>query len=160
MATLLLATRKGVFVVERSPVSGWTVIGHHFQGDAVTRVFADPRDGAWYAALRHGHYGVKLQKAWTAVQAGPKFRRLPSQKPEHGPWANDETPWTVELVWALAPGAANEPGVLWAGCMPAAVFRSGDGGASWQLCESFWLDERRRAWMGGGNDYRHALGVC
>ncbi len=27
MATLLLATRKGVFVVERSPVSGWTVIG-------------------------------------------------------------------------------------------------------------------------------------
>ena len=161
MATLLLATRKGVFVVDRLTGGDWGIIAHHFQGDAVTRVFADPRDGAWYVALRHGHYGVKLQKSlnrgasWTEIPA-PAFPK----KPEHGPWANDETPWTVDLVWALAPGASNEPGVLWAGCMPAAVFRSGDSGTSWQLCESFWLDERRRAWMGGGNDHPGMHSVC
>ncbi|MBL8309726.1 MAG: exo-alpha-sialidase [Burkholderiales bacterium] len=161
MATLLLATRKGVFVVARAAAGQWAVVEHHFQGDAVTRVVADGRDGAWYVALRHGHYGVKLQKSldrgarWTEIPA-PAFPK----KPDQGPWANDETPWTVDQVWALAPGAAHEPGVLWAGCMPAAVFRSADSGASWQLCERFWLDERRKAWMGGGNDHPGMHSVC
>lgn len=161
MNTLLIASRKGLFAAERSVGGVWHVVSHHFAGDPVTQVLADPRDGTWYAALRLGHYGVKLQRSgdrgasWTEIPAPA----LP-KKPEQGPWAADATPWTVELVWALTPGAAHEPGVLWAGCMPAGIFRSADRGAGWQLCENFWLDERRKGWMGGGNDYPGLHSIC
>lgn len=163
--TLLIASRKGLFTANRSSTGAWQISSHHFHGEPVTQVLADPRDGAWYAALRLGHYGVKMKKSfdrgatWTEIPA-PAFPK----KPEQGTWADDATPWTVDLVWSLAAvseGDAAQPGAMWAGCMPAGMFRSNDGGASWNLCESFWLDERRKFWMGGGNDYPglHSISV-
>ena len=62
---------------------------------------------------------------------------------------DDKTPWTVDLVWCLAAG----PGELWAGCLPAGLFRSRDGGASWQLVESLWTRPERMEWFGGGYDH-------
>ena len=120
-------------------------------------MLADPRDGAWYAALR-SHYGVKMRKS-TVWRNVPKFPPPPSQKPEQGAWADDATPWTVELVWSLAAVNPAQPGAL--GRTARGHFRSNDGGASWNLCDSFWLDERRKAWMGGGNDYPglHSISV-
>jgi hypothetical protein len=161
MSTLLIASRKGLYTVQRSADLRWQISGHHFPGEPVTQVLADPRDGAWYAALRLGHFGLKLHKStdrgasWTEITP-PAF----PPKPANGPWADDETPWTVELVWSLQAGGTHEPGVLWAGCMPAGLFRSADGGASWQLIESLWLDERRKQWMGGGNDHPGMHSVC
>ena len=151
--TLLVASRKGLIAVEGGN-GRWRCGAPHFAGDAVSQVLADPRDGAWYAALRLGHFGVKLRKStdrgvnWTEI-AAPAF----PEKPTAGPWADDPTPWSVDLIWALAPGGAAEPGTLWAGCLPAGLFRSTDGGASWQLVRSLWEDERRREWMGGGYDH-------
>lgn len=153
MHTLLLGTRKGLLVYEGAAAQ-WRLAAQHFRGDAVSQVLADPRDGTWYAALRLGHFGVKLHKStdrgahWQEV-AAPAF----PAKPSSGPWADDPTPWNVDLVWALAAGGPGEPGTLWAGCLPAGLFRSDDGGASWALVQSLWHDERRREWMGGGYDH-------
>ena len=165
MSTLLIASRKGLFTADRAAFAGqagdWQVSSHHFHGDAVTQVLADPRDGAWYVALRLGHFGVKMQKSmdrgatWTEI-AAPAF----PPKPTEGPWADDAMPWTVDLVWSLAAGGAHEKGTLWAGCMPAGMFRSQDGGASWQLMDALWLDERRKGWFGGGNDYPGLHAIC
>lgn len=152
-ATLLVASRKGLITVEGGD-GHWHCHAPHFAGDAVSQVLADPRDGAWYAALRLGHFGVKLRKStdrganWTEITA-PAF----PAKPTEGPWADDPTPWSVDLIWALAAGGAKEPGTLWAGCLPAGLFRSTDGGTSWQLMQSLWEDERRREWFGGGYDH-------
>ena len=44
--------------------------------------------------------------------------------------------------------------------MPAGLFRSQDGGDSWQLMDSLWLDERRKGWMGGGNDHPGLHAIC
>lgn len=153
MQTLLVASRKGLFVIQGGGAQ-WAVTAHHFEGEPVTQVLADPRDGAWYAALRMGHFGVKLRKStdqgatWAEI-AAPAF---PS-KPTEGPLANDPTPWNVDLVWALTPGGPQEPGTLWAGCMPAGLFKSEDGGASWALNRPLWDDPRRLGWFGGGNDF-------
>jgi photosystem II stability/assembly factor-like uncharacterized protein len=57
------------------------------------------------------------------------------------------------MVWSLAAGGADKPGTLWAGCMPAGLFKSEDGGQSWTLNKPLWEDPRRLQWMGGGNDY-------
>ncbi len=161
MSTLLIASRKGLFTAERSTGGVWQITSHHFAGEPVSQVLADPRDGVWYAALRLGHFGLKMKKS---VDRGVSWVDIPApafpKKPEHGIWADDATPWTVDLVWSLAAGSAAQPGALWAGCMPAGMFRSNDRGASWQLCESFWLDERRKAWMGGGNDHPGLHSIC
>ena len=153
MHTLFVASRKGLFVV-RGEGTDWSIEAHHFPGDPVTQVLCDPRNGDWYAALRLGHFGVKLRKSqdqgatWVDV-ASPAF----PPKPTSGPMADDPTPWNVELIWALTPGSPEQPGTLWAGCMPAGLFRSDDGGQRWTLNRPLWDDPRRLAWMGGGNDY-------
>ena len=41
MQTLLVASRKGMFVVCGQGAQ-WAVVGHHFAGDPVTQVLADP----------------------------------------------------------------------------------------------------------------------
>ncbi len=154
---LLVASRKGLFVLRGHPASSnneWKISAHHFEGEPVTQVLVDPRDGAWYVALRLGHFGVKLKKSsdqgatWIEVAAP----MLPS-KPTSGIWADDVTPWSVDLIWSFAAGGVEEPGTLWAGCMPAGLFKSLDSGTSWQLMESLWFDERRKEWFGGGNDH-------
>lgn len=153
MQTLLVASRKGLFVV-RGQSALWEISGHHFAGDAVSQVMVDPRNGHWYAALRLGHFGVKLRKStdqganWVEI-AAPAF----PPKPQTGPLAADPTPWNVEMIWSLAPGSAAEPGTLWAGCMPAGLFKSEDGGQSWVLNKPLWENPRRLEWMGGGNDF-------
>ena len=153
MQTLLVATHKGLFVV-RGHGTQWAVAAHHFAGDPVTQVLADPRDGAWYAALRMGHFGVKLRKStdqganWTEITA-PAF----PPKPTEGPLADDPTPWNVEMLWSLTPGSAADPGTLWAGCMPAGLFKSEDAGQSWVLNTALWENPKRLGWFGGGNDY-------
>lgn len=127
-ATLWIGTRKGLFIAHRGD-SGWRLGKPHFAGEPVTQVLVDPYDGAWYAALRLGHFGIKLRKSldrgasWQEM-AAPAF----PPKPTEGPWKDDATPWTVDQVWALE---ASPDGRLWAGCLPAGLFSSRDGGASW-----------------------------
>lgn len=159
MHRLLLGTRKGLFVIDGDGAR-WRIAAHHFAGEPVTQVLADPRDGAWYAALRMGHFGVKLRKSqdrgasWQET-AAPAFPR----KPETGPWADDATPWSVDMVWSLAAGGAGQPGRLWAGCLPAGLFRSDDGGVSWALVTDLWEKPNRRNWFGGGYDHAGIHGV-
>lgn len=148
--TLMICTRKGLFEMHQSG-GAWAVRAHHFAGEPVTQFHIDQSSGAWLAALNLGHFGVKLKKSadqgktWSEI-ASPAF----PEKPKTGVWDDDATPWNVSHIWAMASDAA---GAIWAGCMPAGLFRSRDSGASWQLMESFWLNEKRKGWFGGGNDF-------
>ena len=54
--TLLISTRKGLFIVERTH-GEWSIAGTAFLGDNVALTAVDPRDGAWYAVLDLGHFG-------------------------------------------------------------------------------------------------------
>jgi photosystem II stability/assembly factor-like uncharacterized protein len=152
MQTLLVASRKGLLTVQKQAAGSWQIMRHHFAGEPVSQVLVVGT--TWYAALRLGHFGVKLHKSSDAGQTWHEVAApaLPP-KPTEGPWADDATPWNVEMIWSLAAGGAQHPQRVWAGCMPAGMFRSDDGGASWSLCQSFWHDERRKGWFGGGNDH-------
>jgi photosystem II stability/assembly factor-like uncharacterized protein len=149
MTTLQVGTRKGLFVIHRGE-AGWRLGSPHFPGEPVTQVLADPQTGAWYAALRLGHFGVKVKRSldrggnWQEV-ATPAF----PPKPTEGPFKDDATPWSVDLLWSLEAG----PGRLWAGCMPAGLFYSDDQGDSWQLVKSLWERPDRKEWFGGGYDH-------
>jgi hypothetical protein len=149
---ILLATRKGLFEVHTQAAKA-KIVRHDFPGDALSQILVDPRDGTWYAAQNLGHFGVKMKrstdkgKSWEEISP-PAF----PTKPTEGFWADDPTPWNVELVWELVAGGNDLPGELWAGCIPAGLFRSTDYGQSWQLIESLWHLEQRRDWFGGGFD--------
>lgn len=161
--TLLVGTRKGLFTVKRHS-AGWRVVDTEFLGDPVSMVLADPRDGAWYAALDHGHFGCKLHrsedagKSWTEV-AAPTYPTKPEGESDENP-QGQKIPWSLKLIWELSAANADQPGVLWCGTIPGGLFRSADRGDSWQLVESLWNMEERQQWFGGGADYPGIHSVC
>jgi photosystem II stability/assembly factor-like uncharacterized protein/molybdopterin converting factor small subunit len=143
---VLVGTRKGLLVL-RGPRGGQlTVAARRFAGQPVEYALRDPRSGRYLASVTHSHFGPKLflsddpeapDDAWEQA-AGPTF-------PE-------ETGAAVEKIWIVEP--AVEDGVLWAGVAPAALFRSADGGRSWELVRGLWDVPGREKWAPG------AGGLC
>jgi hypothetical protein len=160
---ILVSTRKGLFTADRSN-GDWKVVNGSFVGDNVTLALVDHRDGAWYAALDHGHFGVKLHRStssgdtWNEI-ATPKFPERPPEAKEINA-QGIEVPWSTKLVWALEGGGDDREGRLWCGTIPGGLFRSDDRGDSWQLVESLWNDPRRQEWFGGGADMPGIHSVC
>jgi hypothetical protein len=152
---LRVATRKGLFTVAPGP-GGWQIGGVDFLGDNVSLHCFDARDGSEYAALDHGHFGVKLHRRhdggpWTEI-AAPAFPAKPEGLIDTDGWGK-ELPWTTMRIWALAPGGDDQPGLLWCGTIPGGLFRSDDHGDTWRLVESLWHHPSRKRWFGGGADY-------
>jgi photosystem II stability/assembly factor-like uncharacterized protein len=159
-----VATRKGLFTVERG-ASAWSIARTNFLGDNCNLVMHDPRDGSLLAALDHGHFGAKMHRSrdggatWTEI-AAPKYPEKPADYVPKVPAEGKPVDWNLRLIWALAPGGANEPGVLWCGTLPGGLFRSDDGGDSWALNRPLWDDPRREEWFGGGADQPGIHSVC
>jgi hypothetical protein len=107
---LLISTRKGLFVAEPGGGAGpgdYRVTRAAFVGDNVTLALADPR-GGWYAALDHGHFGVKLHRSddrgetWTEI-ATPAYPKQPEGEPEKSASGRDLPP--VHAVTFAGAGA-------------------------------------------------------
>jgi hypothetical protein len=162
----IVATRKGLFTVERSGSSArvWTLGKPDFLGDSVSYAMADPRDGYRYAALQHGHFGAKLHRSpgwgnpWEEV-AVPVYPKQPEGEIDKDMMGR-LIPWSLVAMWVIEPGAASEPGVLWTGTLPGGLFRSRDRGSSWELMRSLWDNPTRKFWMGGGYDVPGINSVC
>ena len=139
---LLLATRKGLLTLVRRN-GAWQVAATEFPGVAVTAALRDPRDGAIYAALKHGHFGPKLHRS---DDDGRSFKEIatPAFPAEAADAPSLFQMWTVE--------AGGAPGELWVGALPAGLFRSGDRGEHWDLMTSLWNVPERAKWFGGGYD--------
>ena len=146
--TLHVATRKGLLTFEPAN-GGWRLARSAFLGEPVSAVLADGRDGARYAALNLGHFGVKLHRS---DDGGANWRELPAPAYPAAPEGAPEAP-SVSLIWCLAAGGADQPGTLWAGTLPGGLFRSADRGESWTLNESLWSQPSRPEWFGGGYDH-------
>jgi len=152
--SLWIATRKGLFRARRGD-GGWRV--EHppaFLAQPVSMVLQDPRDGAVYAALELGHFGVKLHRSdddgasWTEV-AAPSFAFDVSEGADDEALAKAPK---LEMIWALEPGGADEAGRLWCGTIPGALFRSDDRGETWEIARALWDVPGRESWFGGGFD--------
>ena len=81
-----VSTRKGLFTFTRGDDGAWAQSEAKFLGDNVTLSDADARVGCWYAALDHGHFGVKLHRSedrgqsWTEI-AVPEYPPNPKASP-------------------------------------------------------------------------------
>lgn len=154
---ILLGTRKGTVIVERSNAA-WRPRSILHAGISVCYAVRDPRDGTLWASLDHGHWGPKLSRSrdggatWEDVLSlkypvGARYivKYLPPpdfdpQTPVAQPEYKDAT---VFKIWHLAFGNADEPGRLYAGTIPGGLFVSDDGGDSWELNRPLWNHESR-----------------
>ncbi|MEO6323769.1 MAG: exo-alpha-sialidase [Thermoanaerobaculia bacterium] len=172
MKKLLVATRKGLFAAMPSattslPASAddWALSPIGFVGEPVSMALHDPRDGALYAALNLGHFGVKLHRSsdggatWSEIAAPAFPPQSAAEAKAEAEWPK-ASPWSLVQFWCLEAGGADEPGVLWAGTIPGGLFRSADRGASWELVRSLWDRPERRHWMGGGYDHPGIHSIC
>ena len=160
-STLYVATRKGLFTVQRDGSStrpDWRVRDAAFPGDHCSAVLWDGRGGHLYAALGHGHFGVKLhlsedgERGWRELPA-PAYPEKPADEAEWTDPYGRAIPHSLELIWSLEAGHPSQPNLLWCGTMPGGLFRSDDLGESWTLVRSLWDHPSRKRWMGGGADY-------
>jgi hypothetical protein len=160
---VMISTRKGLFEAEKKGRS-WAVSDSHFVGDNVTLTMHDPRDGTDYAALNHGHFGIKLhrrdkgKKKWVEITT-PAYPEKPEGLVDKDGWGKD-VKWATQLIWALEPGGPKEKGVIWAGTMPGGLFRSRDRGKSWELIETLWRHPDRNKWLGGGAEIPGIHSIC
>jgi len=164
---LILGTRKGLFQLQKKS-RRWQITNVSFEGVAITMVLADASRKAIYAAAGHGHFGVKMQKStdggasWTEIES-PAYPPLPEgAEPDKCPMRGIEIPRRLDMVWAMEFASPSDTAgdALWLGSLPGGLFRSGDGGASWQFNQTLWDEPDRKKWMGGGYDYPGIHSVC
>lgn len=158
---LLVSTRKGLFTVERCG-NCWDIAKVDFLADNVTLALSDRRTGRRYAALDHGHFGVKVHRStregWEEI-ATPTYPEKPEGVEENDMWGRP-LPWSTVRIWSLVAGGADEPGVLWCGTLPGGLFRSTDDGQSWRFVRSLWDHPSRKMWTGGGADLPGIHSIC
>lgn len=157
-----VATRKGLFTLERCNGS-WEIAQSDFLADHVSMTLMDKRENKLYAALDHGHFGVKLHRndgngGWEEC-ATPAYPERPEGSEDKDIWGKP-IPWSTVKIWALEAGGSDEPGVLWCGTIPGGLFRSSDHGSSWELVRSLWDHPKRKKWMGGGADLPGIHSIC
>lgn len=146
-ALLLIGTRKGLFVMKGDAARrGWRLSPPHFLGHIVHHAVLDPRDRrTLLVAARAGHLGptlfrsTDLGRTWKEASRPPAFPKAPE----------GATGLVVAHVFWLTPGHAAEPGVWYAGTSPQGLFRSADGGDTWQGIDGFNANPMRTAWVGG-----------
>jgi hypothetical protein len=142
----LVGTAKGLFVLRGDDERRhWRAEGPSLAGWGVHHATVDARDGTLYAATNHRVYGSTVQRSH---DGGRTWRR--SQKiglPE-------ESGLTLEAVWHVAPGRPEEPETLYLGAAPGVLFRSGDGGETWEVNRALLEHPTRDSWFPG------AGGLC
>lgn len=147
---ILIGTRKGAWLIHGDPRRrAWRIDGPHFLGHIVHHLVLDPRDGrTLLAAAKTGHLGptvfrsTDLGRTWKEATRPPAF-----------PKAKDgEKGRVVDHTFWLTPGHATEPSAWYAGTSPQGLFRSDDGGNTWDPVSGLNDDPRYRTWMGGVQD--------
>lgn len=170
--TLHIATRKGLFTLRRQSSGDWQLSEPAFLGIPVTMCLADPRSGTWYASIDHGHFGTHLHRSrnqgetWeeVAVPQFPPGATVPQMlPPDQEPPADGKPPTkpaALSEIWALEPCGDDQPGALWCGTIPGALFKSTDEGDTWQLNQPLWNQPERYQWFGGGKDDSGVHSIC
>lgn len=133
---LLVGTKKGGFVLTSDGKrENWEVSGPYFGGWEIYHMKGSPAEpNRIYASQSTGWFGQVMQrsddggKTWDAV--GNEFL-YEGEIGTHKDFDGTQNPWKFTRVWHLEP-SLDDPDTIFAGVEDAALFRSQDGGMTWQ----------------------------
>ncbi len=144
-AVLLVGTRKGLWIgrsdAERT---SWDWSEPEFLMQGIYATCIDTRGDAprMFVSGTSEHWGPgvyrsdDLGRTWTETQGAAV--RFP-----------EDLGSSVERVWQIQPGRADDADVIYAGTEPSALFRSEDRGESFTLIRSLWDHPHRTEWGAG-----------
>jgi photosystem II stability/assembly factor-like uncharacterized protein len=154
---VLVGTRKGAFILTSDGKrQKWDVAGPLFAGWEMYHLKGSPSDpNRLFASQSSGWFGQVIQrsddggKTWQApgggvttgpggMPAGESNKFVYNASAENGKpltthqwYDGTQHPWEFKRVWHLEP-SHTDPDTVYAGVEDAALFRSSDGGRSWQ----------------------------
>jgi photosystem II stability/assembly factor-like uncharacterized protein len=136
---LLVGTKKGLFMLEGEPGGAFEVTARAFAGQPVEYAMRDRRTGRLLASVTSPFYGPKI---WQADDAAGEWEQGGGVELPEGEDA------ALERIWVIVAGEAE--GAVFAGGDPGPLFRSGDGGLTWELDRTLWEHPTRPKWQPGG----------
>ncbi len=150
---VLVGTRKGAFVlVSDGKRQKWDISGPHFGGWEIYHMKGSPADPErLYASQCSGWFGQVIQrsndggKTWEAVGNKFVYDGVPGT---HLWYDGTPHPWEFKRVWHLEP-SLTDPDTVYAGVEDAALFRTTDGGQSWQELPGLRGHESASKWQPG-----------
>jgi photosystem II stability/assembly factor-like uncharacterized protein len=155
---VLAGTRKGAFIMTSDAKrERWEVTGPHFGGWEVYHLTGSPADpDRLYASQSSGWFGQLVQRSsdggasWAPV--GNEFA-YDGDLGTHLWYDGTPRPWEFKRVWHFEP-SPSDPDTVYAGAEDAALFRSNDGGLTWQELPGLRGHESAPSWQPG------AGGMC
>lgn len=132
---VLVGTRKGAFILESDDKrETWTTTGPHFGGWEIYHINGSPADpNRLYASQSSSWFGQMIQRSddggqtWEPVDNKFVYAGVPGT---HQWYDGTPHPWEFKRVWHLEP-SLDDPDTVYAGVEDAAIFKTTDGGKSW-----------------------------
>jgi photosystem II stability/assembly factor-like uncharacterized protein len=150
---VLVGTRKGAFVITGDGKrTDWQVSGPHFAGWEMYHLKGSPVEpNRIYASQSSGWFGQIIQRSddagqtWYPPGSKPEELTGPEGMPKgesnkfvyegevgtHKWYDGTQHPWEFKRVWHVEP-SLDDPDTVYAGVEDAGIFKTTDGGKSWQ----------------------------
>ncbi|HEV2331131.1 MAG TPA: exo-alpha-sialidase [Verrucomicrobiae bacterium] len=150
---VLVGTKKGAFILTSDGKrKSWKVSGPHFAGWEIYHVKGSAADpNRIYASQSSGWFGQIIQrsddggKTWNTPGSSPEELKGPGGFPKgesnkfvyegdagtHKWYDGTQHPWEFKRIWHIEPSLTN-PDTAYAGAEDAAIFKTTDGGKTWQ----------------------------
>ncbi len=114
-----------------------------------------PMTGIYAVAVDKRHAPPRLLASFTSSHFGPSLATSDDlgatwHEPDHAPIAfPQDTGEALRRVWSIAPGPTDQPDRVYAGTEPSALFRSDDGGSTFEMVRALWDHPHREQWGEG-----------
>lgn len=142
---LAIGTKKGLWLATSDDDRRtWSVLPPRHAMTSVYSVAIDTRRPIprLLAGVTSEHFGPSVAISDDLGDTWSEQDRAPLSFP-------GDTDAALNRVWQLAPGPADQPDVVYAGTEPSALFRSDDGGLTFEFVRGLWDHEHRPQWEAG-----------
>jgi photosystem II stability/assembly factor-like uncharacterized protein len=150
---VLVGTKKGAFILTSDGKrEQWEISGPHFAGWEIYHIKGSPVDpNRIYVSQSSGWFGQQIQRSEdggkTFEPVGNEFA-YQGEPGTHMWYDGTQHPWEFKRVWHLEP-SLTDPDTVYAGVEDAAMFRTTDGGKSWEEMAGLRGHGSGQYWMPG-----------